>query len=76
MGLYCSPEKEVELRQLLDPANMARLVDFCKSYDLEIFYDTLYICQAEGARDAGDQTTMVKDLEDFIKNNDTTLRRF
>lgn len=71
--LYCSPEKEVELREILDPADMQRLVEFCEAYDLEIFRETLYLGQARGASDQNDPTTMTADLETFMHNNSRTF---
>jgi hypothetical protein len=65
--LYCSPDKQIELRELLDPTAMALLVDFCQAYDLEIFNDTLYISQAANAKDENDKTDLVSDTETFLQ---------
>jgi hypothetical protein len=65
--LYCSTDKQIELRELLDPTAMALLVDFCQAYDLEIFNDTLYISQAANAKDKNDQTDLVTDTETFVQ---------
>jgi hypothetical protein len=65
--LYCSPDKQIEIRELLDPTAMVLLVDFCQAYDLEIFNGTLYISQAANAKDKNDRTDLVTDTETFLQ---------
>jgi hypothetical protein len=73
--MYCSTDKEIELLTIFDPADMAYFVDFCRLYNFEIFHDTLYVSQIETAKDEADTTTMIEDVETFLKKNDRTLRR-
>lgn len=73
--LYCTPGKERELLQIFDPATMARLIDFCKAYELEIFHDTLHIAQAQNADDKEDQTTMLADAETLLTKCGDTFSR-
>lgn len=74
--MYCSPGKELELLRIFDPSDMAYFADFCRAYDFELFHDSIYISQAEGARDTKDSTTLVKDAEEFIERNEKLLQRF
>ncbi len=73
--VFCTPGRQVELRQVLEPANMQRLVDFCKGYNLEIFKETLYISQVGKTADELDSTTLVADAETFIRRNTDMLER-
>lgn len=73
--LYCTPGKERELLQLFDPATMARLIDFCREYQLEIFHETLYISEAKGTEDVHDTTTMVADATTLLQKSGATFDR-
>ncbi len=73
--VYCTPGKQVELRQVLEPVNMQQFVDFCKGYNFEIFKDVLYVSQAGKTADHADDTTLVSDTEEFIRRNDGMLKR-
>lgn len=73
--MYCSPGKEMELLTIFEPKTMAYFVDFCRSHNFEIYEDSLYISQSDNAADNTDTTTMIQDAEDFLKNQDPTLRR-
>jgi hypothetical protein len=72
-SLYCTPGAEIELLQLFDPADMAYFIDFCRAYDFELYKDTIYISQAANANDAGDTTSLVTDLENFLIKNKVLL---
>lgn len=74
-SMYCTPGKEQELLQLFDPADMAYFVDFCRAYDFELFHDTIYISQAQGARDPDDTTVLIHDIQAFLKRNYRLLQR-
>lgn len=65
--VYCTPGKENEVLQILEPVTMQYLADFCKSYQFEIFHDTLYVAKAEGALDKSDSTTLVADVFKLLK---------
>jgi hypothetical protein len=69
-SLYCRPTEQVAVREILDPSNMAFLVDYCKREDWEIFDNTLYFAQNNAFRKDNEQkienTTMVKDAEQFV----------
>lgn len=73
--LYCTPGKERELLQIFDPATMARLIDFCKAYQFEIFHDSLYVSQAADAEDLQDDTTMVADAKTLLEKSGDTFDR-
>jgi hypothetical protein len=73
--MYCSPSKQMELREVFTPDIMAQFVDFCRSYDLEIFKDSLYVSRAEDAVDTADQTTLVTDITNFLQQNSQVFNR-
>jgi hypothetical protein len=60
---------------LFTPDIMALFVDFCRSYDLELFHDTLYITKAKDAIDTDDQTTLVTDVTTFLQKTGPSLQR-
>ncbi len=73
--LYCSPDKQIELREILAPDIMAFLVDFCRVYDLEVFDDTMYVSQANIDRQNTEQDPLVSAVEDLIRHIGPTLDR-
>jgi hypothetical protein len=73
--LYCSPAKQMEVREFFNPKTMLQFVEFCRAYDFEIFDETLFIFQAQGAEDAADQTTLTADVESFLQENAQVLIR-
>ena len=73
--MYCSKGHEQELLQLFDPADMAYFVDFCRAHDFELYKDMVYISRAQGAKQSGDSTTMVHDVENFLTKNQRLLNR-
>lgn len=78
-SLYCSKEHQVELRQVLDPATMAFLVDYCKRQDWELIGDTLFFIQSSlhSKADQNDTTRSnnVEDAQNFITKVLPTLQR-
>jgi hypothetical protein len=75
MSMFCTPDYEIELLALFDPSDMAYFVDFCRAYDFEIYHDALYIAQGPQSYDQNDTTTMLKDIEVFLKRNKRWLDR-
>ena len=73
--MYISPDKQMEVREIFTPDIMALFADFCRAYDLEIFHDSLYIAQNNGADDPNDQTTLMTDIENFLNQNAEVLKR-
>lgn len=73
--MYCTPDKELELLHLFDPADMAYFADFCRAYDFELYNDTIYISQAGDAKDKEDMSTLVADVEMFLKRNHRFLEK-
>lgn len=73
--IYVSPGKQVEVRQVMEPRNMAQFVDFCRAYNVEIFKQSLYISVANDANDMSDNTTMTEDLNVFLRENGDMLKR-
>jgi len=74
-SMYCTPGRELELLHVFDPADMARFVDFCRSHDFELFNDTIYMSQAHDTHDENDTTTLIEDVETFVKRNKGLLHR-
>ena len=76
--LYCSQGNQIELREVLDPATMAFLVDFCTREDWELFEDIIYFSQNNVSKKAGetqDHTTVVEDAQLFINRALPVLQR-
>ncbi len=76
--MYCGTDQQIDLRTVIDPADMAFLVDYCKRENWEILGDTIYFSQNRNAPDDDpdiDNTTMVKDAEDFAKRVVPALKR-
>lgn len=74
--IYCTPGKQIELLQLLDPATMADLVDYCRSYQFELYRDTLYVAQAEEASDENDETTLFEDTKNLLQKHEHFFKNF
>lgn len=72
-NLYSDPSHEVELRQVLDPATMAFLVDFCTENDWELYQDHLYMVRRPGAT-AGNDTPLPEDAKNFARRILPTLK--
>jgi hypothetical protein len=73
--MYVSHEKQVEVREIFSPDVMASFTDFSRAYDLEIYHDSLFISQANGASDPNDSTSLVTDLEVFLEKNSSVFQR-
>jgi hypothetical protein len=65
--IYCKPGYQNQTLQILEPVTMQYLATFCKSYDLEIFNDVLYVTKAQGAEDEADSTTIVEDTKKLLE---------
>jgi hypothetical protein len=74
-NLYCTPGKETKLLEVFTPDVMSDFADFCQAYDLEIFRESLYISQPQGAFDTADRTALVTDVEKFLATNNQLLNR-
>jgi hypothetical protein len=75
IAMFCTKGKELELLQLFDPSDMAYFMDYCKAYNFEIYKDSIYISQTRGAKDAADDTPMIKDVKEFLVRNEKLLAR-
>lgn len=64
--LYCTPGKEVELRQIFAPDSMQVLVDLCQSFDIEIYDETLYMSVANSSQEQ-ESATLSEGAMDLIK---------
>jgi hypothetical protein len=73
--LYCSPEKEIELLQVLDPARMAFLIDFCRYFIWELYGNNLYFVQPEKTQADDVPMTMAEAAEKFAHEILPTLKR-
>lgn len=71
--LYCTPSRHIELLQMFSPDTMANFIDFCRAYDFEIAYETLYISQVGNANDEDDTTGMLDDATKFVEENSYLL---
>jgi len=72
--MWCTRDKQMEVRQVFGPETMANFADFCRSYNFELFNNQIYISVAQGARDARDTTSMVTDISQFLHHNEMVLR--
>ena len=70
--LYCDKDKEVELREVLDPTRMQFLVDFCTKMNWELIEDNLYFVQSALSK-SQDNNTVVSAAESFVNNILPTL---
>ncbi len=74
--VYCQKDKEVEVREVLDPGTMEYLVDFCNQLNWELFENTLYFVQSGTNRKVSDNNSgVIKGAEDFITKVLPTLNR-
>jgi len=77
--LYCNKGgHQIELREVLDPATMAFLVDFCSREDWELFEDMIYFSQNNVSKkqpETPDHTTVVEDAQLFINRALPVLQR-
>lgn len=64
--VFCTPGKESEVLQIMEPVTMQYLAEFCKSYQFEIFKDTVYVSKGVNAVDSSDSTTLVQDTKKLI----------
>ena len=64
--VFCTPGKENEVLQILEPVTMQYLAEFCKSYQLEIFMDTVYVSKGVNAVDSFDSTTLIQDTKELM----------
>jgi hypothetical protein len=71
--MYCSKGAQMQTRQVFGPETMAKFVDFCKSYNFELFNESVYISVAENAEDSSDETSMVTDITNFLEHNRRVL---
>ena len=76
--LFCSHGYDIELRQVLDPATMQFLVDFCQKLDWELVGSSLYFI-SNGSNQKSDSgqsnTVMVEDAQNFAKRVLPVLQR-
>lgn len=73
--VFCTKGKQMEVRQIFAPDTMVHFQEFCQSYNFELYKDTIYFSQAQGATDDGDDTTMVTDVVNFLQENGRLLDR-
>jgi hypothetical protein len=67
--MYVSKDRQIEVRQLFEPDVMLHFYELCRTYDFELFHESLYFSEADGAHDSDDTTTMVTDAEAFLVEN-------
>jgi hypothetical protein len=67
--MYVSKDKQMEVRQLFEPDVMMNFYNLCRAYDFELFHESIYFSQADGAQDSNDTTSMVTDAEAFLTEN-------
>ena len=74
--IYCQKEREVEVREVLDPSTMEYLVDFCNQLNWELFENNLYFVQSGINKSLSDNNSgALKGAEDFVIKILPTLTR-
>ena len=73
--MVCNPGAQTTVREVFTPDVMANFIDFCRSYDFELYHDMLYVSRAQNAIDRGDITSLTTDVADFLQRNVTELKR-
>lgn len=78
--VYCDKAHKLELLQVLDPATMQFLVEYCQHEQWELFGNTLYFAQREQGQantqlTQGENASMVQDAELFVERALPTLQR-
>jgi hypothetical protein len=73
--MFVSKDKQTEVRQLFEPDLMWHFYELCRTYDFELFHESLYFSVAEDADDSNDSTTMVADAEAFLDENAAFFNR-
>lgn len=63
--LYVDESDQTNLRQVLDPAIMAYLIDYCKEYDWELAGRQLVILQPDKLKANADGTGLIEDATTF-----------
>jgi hypothetical protein len=63
--LYVDESDQTNLRQVLDPAIMAYLIDYCKEYDWELTGRQLIILQPDKIQTNSDGTGLIEDATIF-----------
>lgn len=65
--LYATKNSQTESRVLVDPQLMAFIVDFCLSHTWEIYDNQLVFAMSGHSNRSDDPTTMVTDVEEFVR---------
>lgn len=65
--VYCTPGYESRTLELLDPADMAYLVDFCRNYDVTFNHESMVLTQPPDA--PHDPTSVITDAEQLLTRN-------
>jgi hypothetical protein len=73
--MYVSKDRQMEVRQLFEPDVMMNFYNLCRSYDFELFHESIYFSEAERANDSNDTTSMVTDAEAFLQENAAFFNR-
>lgn len=73
--LYCTPGHQMEIRQIFEPVTMAYVMEFCRSYRLELFRDTFYISQGNGTSEQKDSTTLMEDAQHLLTLHGDLIKR-
>ncbi|HSW79999.1 MAG TPA: zf-TFIIB domain-containing protein [Candidatus Saccharimonadales bacterium] len=69
--LYAAQDQQLEVREVLDPAAMAYVVDYCKTHFWEINRSELYIVASIADKDGGD---IFKEALEFVGQIKPALR--
>lgn len=67
--MFVSKDRQMEVRQLFEPDVIMHFYELCRTYDFELFHESIYFSVARGAHDSGDDTSMVADAEAFLIEN-------
>jgi hypothetical protein len=74
-NIYCTKGRQNEVLRILEPVTMQYLAKFCKSYELELYNEVLYVSKAEDAQDSSDNTTLVQDTKHLLSYHGKRLLR-
>jgi hypothetical protein len=74
--MFCSKDKQLEVRQVFDPEIMQNFLEFCRAYNFELFNESVYVSVAQGSHDKNDNTAMVTDVMDFLRENQRLFDAF
>lgn len=74
--VYVTPDKELEVLEMFNPSVMEDFVEFCRTYDFEIYEDNLFISQSKESVSDKTNSTLVGAVEVFLQKNTDLITKF